>query len=316
MWGYRMNAESRRIVTVKETRDEADSVRTLKFVDPLCASAKPGQFVMAWALGVDEVPMSISSTATQGEAAITVEAVGEASQALYEKRLGDELGVMGPFGEGFTRHDGHIVMVAGGMGVVPLAFLLDQMGDPRPRVSFILGARTSGKLLFAPRLESRLSGSEGELIVWTDDGSEGRRGTAVEALEAFLAERRPDFIYTCGPDRMMAKVFSLAEAHGIPVEASLQAYVKCAIGLCGSCGMGPYLVCKDGPVFRESQLREMHELGRFTRDAAGLKVALGRGLPTQTFDSASGTPSPRTPRRNREATTCNPSPSHQRAPQL
>ncbi len=269
-----MNVETRRIVHVRDAKEEADNVRTLTFFDPLCAAGRPGQFVMAWAPGVDEVPMSISKTTELDEVSITVEALGEASSALCEKKVGEEIGVMGPLGRGFTLHRGRLAMVAGGMGVVPLAFLVERVVDRSSHISFILGARTSDKLVFVSRLEAALSKVGGNLIVITDDGSMGRRGTAVEALGALLAAGRTDFLYTSGPDAMVAKVFKLADAHVVPVEASLQAYVKCAIGLCGSCCIGPYLVCKDGPVFSGVELKQMPELGLFRRDATGARVPL------------------------------------------
>ncbi|MEM2905376.1 MAG: dihydroorotate dehydrogenase electron transfer subunit [Candidatus Bathyarchaeia archaeon] len=269
-----MSTETRRIVHVKDVREENDRVRTLTFTDPLCASGQPGQYLMVWAPEVDEVPMSISNATERGEASVTVEAVGEATCALCRMKVGDRIGVMGPLGRGFTPHAGEVVMVAGGIGVIPLAFLAERLIHLSSRISFILGARTRERLVFTSRLESAFSGRDDRLIVTTEDGSLGRRGTAVDALHELLAKSRPDFLYACGPDVMLAKVFRLTENHKIPMEASLQAYVKCAVGLCGSCCIGPYLLCRDGPVFSEVELRQMPELGLFRRDAAGARVPL------------------------------------------
>jgi len=269
-----MSIENRRIVRVKEVREEAEKVRTLVFHDTQCAAAQPGQFMMIWAPGIDEVPMSVSGISKLGEASVTVEAIGEASSALCGKKAGDEIGVMGPLGRGFSFHHGEVVMIAGGMGVIPLAFLAEQAVDHASRVSFVLGAKTRAKLVFVSRLQAALLKAHGDLIVTTDDGSVGRRGTAVEALEGLLGARRPDFLYACGPDVMIAKTLRLAERHAVPMEASLQAYVKCALGLCGSCCIGSYLVCKDGPVFSQAELGQMPGLGLFRRDSTGARVPL------------------------------------------
>jgi len=64
-------------------------------------------------------------------------------------------------------------------------------------------------------------------------------------------------IYTCGPEIMMYKTFSFAEKHGIPLQANLERLMKCAIGLCGSCMIGKYSVCRDGPVFTSKELWEI-----------------------------------------------------------
>jgi dihydroorotate dehydrogenase electron transfer subunit len=80
-------------------------------------------------------------------------------------------------------------------------------------------------------------------------------------------------IYTCGPEQMMRKVFDLAEKHGIALEASLERLMRCAIGLCGSCVVGKYRVCRDGPVFNDVRLREVKaEFGKSKRDFDGRKI--------------------------------------------
>jgi len=82
-------------------------------------------------------------------------------------------------------------------------------------------------------------------------------------------------IYTCGPEEMMYKMFLQAERHKAPIQASLERLMRCAIGLCGSCVIGRYRVCKDGPVFSSSRLREVkEEFGRFKRGSTGQDVAI------------------------------------------
>jgi len=88
-----------------------------------------------------------------------------------------------------------------------------------------------------------------------------------------MDERSFDAVYTCGPELMMVAVFDEAESRGIPVQASLERYIKCAHGLCGSCAIGPYRVCMDGPVFDSEKLREVREdFGSRKMDPTGKSV--------------------------------------------
>jgi dihydroorotate dehydrogenase electron transfer subunit len=90
-----------------------------------------------------------------------------------------------------------------------------------------------------------------------------------------LTKEKFDMIYTCGPEQMMRKVLDLAEKHEIALEASLERLMRCAIGLCGSCVVGKYRVCRDGPVFTASQLKEAKsEFGVSKRDFDGKRISL------------------------------------------
>ena len=94
-------------------------------------------------------------------------------------------------------------------------------------------------------------------VAATEDGSYGMQCLATEPLENLLKKHSFDMIYTCGPEQMMRKVFDLAEKRKLPMEASLERLMRCGIGLCGSCVIGKYRVCRDGPVFNSAQLREV-----------------------------------------------------------
>jgi dihydroorotate dehydrogenase electron transfer subunit len=88
-----------------------------------------------------------------------------------------------------------------------------------------------------------------------------------------MEEEGFDTVYTCGPELMMAKVYQSAQKHGIPIQASLERYVKCAVGLCGNCAIGPYRVCKDGPVFDTEMLNEVQgEFGMTHMDSSGKAI--------------------------------------------
>jgi len=270
---WRMRPEAVRVRRIVGVERETEDIRTLCFRDELCSGASPGQYVMIWVPGVDEVPMSLSTIDRDGISSITVRAVGEATRTLCGLRPGDRVGVRGPFGNCFTIVGISPLIVAGGTGVASLKPLAEAMKGRGLGPTFISGARSSDQLLFRGRLE-RLLGDR--LILSTDDGSCGFRGFASECAFRLIEEQPFDAVYTCGPELMMVSVFDAAEGRGIPVQASLERYIKCGVGLCGSCAIGPYRVCKDGPVFTSEQLRIVRdEFGHRRMDPSGRMVEVG-----------------------------------------
>ena len=109
----------------------------------------------------------------------------------------------------------------------------------------------------------------------TEDGSFGQKGVVTDPLDDLLREEKYDMIYACGPEPMIKRVFLAAEEANTPFQASLERIMRCGIGICGSCMLGKYRVCRDGPVFSSHQLREViDELGNYKRDFNGNKVFL------------------------------------------
>ena len=259
-----------RITKISEAERASPTVKTFTFQDKLCSEATPGQFAMVWIPGVDEVPMSLSTIGPGGRASITVADVGEATHTLHQKRAGEILGIRGPYGNGFTPANGNALIVGGGTGLVPLAPLSEELPTLHGGLTFVAGAKTQRELLFLDRIMTSLSRSNGKVFATTEDGSYGIKGLATEVAEQLLEKERFDMIYTCGPEEMMYKVFVLAEKHKTPIQASLERLMRCAIGICGSCVIGGFRVCKDGPVFSGTHLRAVQEeFGRFMRTRAG-----------------------------------------------
>jgi len=250
-------------------------VKTFFFKDSLCSQAEPGQFVMVWIPSVDEVPMSISGAYPNGLSSFTAAKVGDATEALHEKDVGDIIGIRGPFGNHFTQSTGNVLIVGGGTGLAPLVFLAEKLARVSKRLTFLLGAKNRENLLFLERVKRTLSTANRRVIAVTEDGSYGLKGTVVDPVENLLEREKYDMIYTCGPEPMMYKVFLLAESHGVPLQASLERLMRCAVGLCGSCVIGRYMVCRDGPVFTSKQLREVKgEFGNFKRDFDGRRIGI------------------------------------------
>jgi dihydroorotate dehydrogenase electron transfer subunit len=235
-------------------KTENQTTKTFTLKDKFCSKAKPGQFMMLWIPRLDEIPLSIIN-AGGNQVSVTVKAVGEATRAMHEMKKGEIVGVRGPFGSSFTENDGRILMVGGGTGIAPLLFLARKLAAKAKRLAFVIGAKTKSELLFLTQLSALCT--EQTTIATTEDGSYGLKCLATEPLEDLLNKKKFDMVYACGPELMIRHVFDLAEQRGIAIEASLERLMRCGIGLCGSCVIGKYRVCKDGPVFNAAQLREV-----------------------------------------------------------
>jgi dihydroorotate dehydrogenase electron transfer subunit len=273
---YRIAVNKMRIASIIDVKDEAPKVKSFTFHDKLCADATPGQFVMIWIPGVDEVPMSLSALdLNEKRATITAERVGQATSALHKMKAGDTLGVRGPFGNNYEiSKAGRVMVVAGGTGVASLAPLTERLEKQKARITLLMGAKTRINLVFLDRLNQLILKSGGRFLATTEDGSYGLQGLVTELAEKTLKEGNDfDMIYACGPEHMMYKMFLLAEQFNVPFQASLERFMRCAIGLCGTCVIGKYRVCRDGPIFSEQQLREVkEEFGHFCRGLDGRKI--------------------------------------------
>jgi len=275
LWAYPTAINRLRIVKIQEVKRESPTIKTFTFHERLCEKAKPGQFAMVWIPGVDEVPMSLSTIRPNGLSSITVANVGEATKTLHQRKPGDALGIRGPYGKGFTLTSGKVMIVGGGTGLAPLVPLAEKLVGLSTKIAFLLGAKTRDELLFLDRIETTLSRADARVIATTEDGSYGLQGVVTDPAEQILAKERFDMIYACGPEQMMLKMFLLAERYNTPLQASLERLMHCAMGLCGSCVIGKFRVCRDGPVFSTEQLREVkNEFGHFKRGFDGRKTGL------------------------------------------
>ena len=244
---------------IVQVRAESPTVKTFTIYDRLCSKAKPGQFLMLWMPGIDEIPLSIMDVG-KDLVSVSVKQVGDATRHLHGMAAGATVGVRGPFGNSFTESRGRVLLVSGGTGAAPLLFLAKQLAAKTERLSFVEGAKSKDELLFIQELGGICK--EKNLVTTTEDGTYGLQCLVTEPLSKLLDKEKFDMIYTCGPEVMVKKIFELTEARKLPLEASLERLMRCGIGLCGSCVIGKYRVCKDGPVFTASQLREVKdELG-------------------------------------------------------
>ena len=243
---------------------------TLAPVTELLDPARPGQFMMVWASGVGEIPVSVSAVGDGGEFGLTVRAVGAVSNAIVAARPGDTIGVRGPYGTAWPTDEAYardVLVVAGGLGLAPLRTAIDELaaGGPR-RLTVVVGAREPGQVLYPQDLlRWRRLGADVHVTVdaaprrW-----DGAVGTAT-AVVARLGEHH-DTVFVCGPELMMASAARAAIVQGTDsanVWVSLERNMHCGIAQCGRCQLGPLLLCRDGAVVRWDHVTELlRERGR------------------------------------------------------
>ncbi|MEW6043430.1 MAG: dihydroorotate dehydrogenase electron transfer subunit [Thermoproteota archaeon] len=262
-------SKSPSIRSIEKVVDETPTVRTFVISDEMLSEVLPGQFAMVWIPGVNELPMSVMITEQKGKAAFTVRKRGESSTAFYNLKVGDQIGVRGPYGNSFNIKDGKLVLVGGGTGLVPL-MRLAKFAKPTNEVVILMGSKSKDEVFFEDLANRVLSKNKHRVIIATEDGSYGELGFVTDILEKLVQNEKFDAIYTCGPEIMMHKVVQLANSKGIFVQASLERMMKCGIGICGSCCMDDVLVCHDGTVFDGKFLASSKEFGHTHRSKAGI----------------------------------------------
>lgn len=245
----------------RSTRETADTVTLELDPGPTGFAFSAGQFNMLYALGVGEVPISISGDPTPGTPLEhTVRSVGAVSAALCALEKGDAVGVRGPFGTDWrvaAAEGSDVVVVAGGIGLAPLRPAIRELLARREaygRISVLYGARTPADLLFRDEVEGWRGRVDVDVEVTVDAATPEWRGN-VGVVPQLLARARFDPVGTlalvCGPEVMMRfTVQALLEA-GVGADrvlVSLERNMQCAIKQCGHCQLGPFFVCADGPV--------------------------------------------------------------------
>lgn len=240
----------------------------LEFRNPALRGYEPGQFVMVWVPGVDEVPMALFG-GEEGRFRILVEAKGDCTRALAAKKAGDLIGLRGPYGRGFQVRGRRLLIVVGGTGTSPLVPLCERHRG-RIEVDVVIGGRTREFLLLVE--DYRRAGAR--VHVATDDGSEGFHGRAPDLARQLLDRHTYDDVLTCGPERMMHAVVEECARRGIPVQASLERWMKCAVGICDACLVDGIRLCRDGPVLDRAVLIGLEDFGKYEREPSGVRRAI------------------------------------------
>jgi len=232
-------------------------------------SFAPGQFNMLYAFGVGESPISISGDPDRPEILVhTVRAVGAVTRAICGLKKGDVLGVRGPFGAPWPVAQAagqDVLVIAGGLGLAPLRPAIYHLLTHRQdygSLELIYGARTPEDLLYRKELEQWRGRFDFRVHVTVDAARGDWRGN-VGVVPNLISRARFDPVHTlaliCGPGVMMRFTVQELLSHGLQMEniyVSMERNMKCGLGLCGHCQLGPFFVCKDGPVFRYDLLKD------------------------------------------------------------
>jgi NAD(P)H-flavin reductase len=255
-----------------ETEDKSIRTFRVEFIDPGQAKAfvhAPGQFAELSLAGVGEAPLGIASSPTEGEQLLfSVFRTGKLTQALHALAPGAVLGVRGPLGKGFPLgglKGKNLIIIAGGFAVTTLRAAMVWLLDPANRgdygeITFIYGARTPGMLLYRAELDVWAARSDVNCFVTVDRPAPGWDGL-VGFVPKIVGDAAPSpdnaAALVCGPPVMIQYTQPVLSELGWQdgqIFLSLENRMKCGIGICGRCNVGPHYVCKDGPVFTKAEL--------------------------------------------------------------
>ncbi len=220
------------------------------------SEVKPGQFLMIWVPGVKEIPMSVSNL--KNPITISFKAIGETTRKLSTMREGQRIFYRGPYGNTFPEPKGRAAYVAGGTGIASLLPLIRiHPGD------VYYGLRTAEDIVY------------GEIVnfVSTDDGTLGFKGNVVDLF--IKEDKEYDEVFVCGPEPMMKYFHDKIDRRKYgKIYYSLERLMKCGVGICDSCSINGFRVCKDGTVFEHEQLDMMDEFGTVRRAESGRRIFL------------------------------------------
>lgn len=259
---------------------EADGIATywLEFEDKFLQNAytfEPGQFNMLYVPGYGEAAISISSDPNKPRiVGHTIRFVGNVTRQISRLKVGDVVGVRGPFGSSWPMKDllgSDVIIAAGGIGLPPLRPVINQIISQRDRygkVVLLYGARTPNDLLFMNEIEIwRKANIEVNITVdRADEKWTGQVGVVPMLFYRFRIDPAKTIVLSCGPEIMIRFVVFEALARRVPADrifVSLERNMKCGQGACGHCQMGPYFVCKDGPVFRYQAIEPYFNVEEF-----------------------------------------------------
>ncbi|MFA6710157.1 MAG: dihydroorotate dehydrogenase electron transfer subunit [Candidatus Methanomethylophilaceae archaeon] len=249
------------IVTIKDVFAVNPYGKTFTF--DWDAKVRPGQFIMVWAPGMDEIPLSLSSV--DKEKSITFKTIGNDTRKLFNMKKGDELRIRGPYGNGYTLdRRKKTLVVGGGIGIAPLLPVIKMIS-----ADAVFAARDRQELEYSIPLAKEFCE---KYWIATDDGSLGFHGNAVDLVREVMRDNRYDMIIACGPEIMLFFLNKYCIEAGIDCQMSLERYMKCGCGLCGACMIDDQRVCVDGPVFTGDQIARMKDFGHCSRDASGTLV--------------------------------------------
>jgi NAD(P)H-flavin reductase len=227
----------------------------------------PGQFNMLYVPGVGEVPMSISSDPEEEDIGHTIRIVGNTTRVIGALGVGDVLGLRGPYGRGWPLLEARwkdVLVVTGGLGCAPVTGAIEYMFRRRAsygRMVILHGVKKPADLVHREYFEAWRRHPNTQVLLSADQADRGwrdRTGVVTQLFDEVEIEPTRTVVFMCGPEVMMRYAARILHERGVPeqrMHLSLERNMKCAVGLCGRCQLGPEFLCKDGPIFPYSRLR-------------------------------------------------------------
>ena len=230
----------------------------------------PGQFNMVYLYGVGEVPISIVSDPVDEHLYDhTIRVVGRVTRGLAEVKEGQHVGIRGPFGRGWplTKAEGRdVLIVTGGLGCAPVVSVINYIISRRERfgrLTIMQGVKHSDDLLWRERYKLWSQMPDTRVIVAADTGGKQwpwRVGPVIDMFDELQLKPDRTIAMMCGPEGMMrAAINRLLELGMVPgmLFMSMERNMQCAVGHCGHCQYGGQFICKNGPVFAYSEIKDI-----------------------------------------------------------
>lgn len=269
---------------VIENTKLAEGIHLIKIEAPhVVKNAKPGQFVIVVpSPGGERVPFTIHRV-SDGLVWLVVQVVGTSSKKLSLKKPGQEVySVLGPLGRPIEeKYYGKVLAVGGGVGIAPLFPKVEALKRSGNFIYTVLGYRSKKYMA----LHNELKELSDEILIYTDDGSFGRKGLVTHGVSEFISKYKFDLAIVVGPPAMMKAVCELTRPCKLKTLVSLNPIMVDGTGMCGSCrvkvGGEIKFACVDGPVFdghyvdwdelmiRNSRFRDQERLSYSRFDDAG-----------------------------------------------
>ncbi len=255
-----------------ERMSELETLYTIALPDGAELGHKPGQFVELSIFGVGEAPFSISSSPTQrGVFELGVRKVGMLTDVLAKMVPGQKVGIRGPFGNGidlekFKGKD--VLIVAGGIGLVPMRSMINYVIDNRQdfgKLHIVYGSRSDSELLFTDELAAWTADAGIDYHVTVDNGSPewtGKTGVITTLVPALELDLNNTVCCICGPPVMYRFALMALKSKGLAEQnifMSLERRMKCGVGKCGHCQINHSYVCHDGPVYHYPEIKSLQE---------------------------------------------------------
>lgn len=258
-----------KVLNIKALTDQ-EKLFELAFMNGSSLNHDPGQFVQLFLPGVGEAPISIcSSPNIRDKFELCVRRVGKFTKALHKLEKGDEIGVRGPFGQGFpvgVLEGNDLLIIAGGLGIVPLRSLINYIIEYRRdfgKVNILLGCNTPNSILFGNEIQTWEKRIDVNFNCTVDRGApewKGNIGVITTLIPGITLNPTRTFAIICGPPIMYKFVIDELVKKEIPekqIFVSLERHMKCGIGKCGHCQIEHLYCCKDGPVFSYEKIKNV-----------------------------------------------------------